>query len=81
MAQYFAYARGNRQEVHRLGSKKSGAMGGVNGWHSGVEVIAVYDKNKGDYFKVYLTGGSTRAKQSVYLGCYDGNKFIPKKTK
>jgi hypothetical protein len=80
VAQFYAYAKGNRQEVHRLGSKKSGARAGVNGWHSGIEVIGCHNDVLGDYFKVYLTGGSTRAKSDVYLGYYKGDEFIPDKT-
>jgi len=61
MAQFIAEIKGSRGSVTRLGSKKSGIWASVNGWRSGVDVIAETDANGRDLFKVYKTGGSNGA--------------------
>ena len=59
MAQYRATIQGQRGQASRLGGKKSGMSATINGWHSGVEVVARYDKEKNeDVFEVFRTTGS-----------------------
>jgi len=57
-AQFIGYVQGARGMEHRLGSKKSGMQVSVNGWNSGIKVVAT-NKNGRDHFDVYATGGST----------------------
>ena len=47
MAQFYVSAKGNRGEVHRLGSKNSGATGVVAGWEGAIETHMWYDEDKG----------------------------------
>lgn len=68
MAQYRATIQGNRSEASRLGHKTSGMVARVNGWHSGVKVIARYDKESdSDIFEVYKTSGSNGAKPDEHV--------------
>lgn len=74
MAQFRATIQGQRGEVSRLGSRKSGITARINGWHSGIRVEA-FERNGLDCFDVYQTGGSTGG-DSVYLGHLVGGKFL-----
>ena len=59
MAQYRAIIQGNRGNVSRLGSKKSGISAEINGWNKGVFVFGRFNKETGkDEFIVEETGGS-----------------------
>lgn len=62
MAQFRAIIRGQRGEVSRLGSKASGMVAHVDGWHTGatVRISHVVDEhgNGRDLVSVYRTHGS-----------------------
>ena len=57
MAQFKGTLSGNRGQVSRLGSKKSGMIAIVNSWNQGVKIIADHIDGE-DVFTVFLTGGS-----------------------
>ncbi len=57
MARFRATIQGQRGEVSRLGSSKSGITARVNGWNAGIRVEAESNGGK-DVFRVYYTGGS-----------------------
>ena len=57
MAQFRGIMQGQRGQVSRLGSKKSGLTARVDGWHSGIEIIASH-VNGEDIFEVYESKGS-----------------------
>ncbi len=66
MAHFYASARGNRGDVHRLGSKLSGVHTVAKGWDFGVEVYLYHDEATGrDFAKVYQTKGSSGPSSSV----------------
>jgi hypothetical protein len=58
MANFRALIRGQRGEASRLGSKQSGIVAHVDGWHSGVTVRVSHVDGR-DLFSVYRTSGST----------------------
>lgn len=60
MAQFRAIIRGQRGEVSRLGSKQSGMVAHVDGWHTGVTVRISHCDGR-DLVSVYRTGGSNAA--------------------
>lgn len=57
MAQFRAIIRGHRGEVSRLGSKQSGMVAHVDGWHTGATVRISHVDGR-DLVSVYRTGGS-----------------------
>jgi len=57
VAHYRALIQGNRGEVSRLGTKKSGMKAVVNAWGIGVKVEVQYENGE-NVFRVYKTGGS-----------------------
>lgn len=57
MSQFYASIQGNRGEVSRQGSKKSGIRGHIRGWNIGVRVICRHIDGE-DVCTVYRTGGS-----------------------
>jgi len=57
MSQFQATLAGNASPVSRQGTKASGLTVDVNGWNSGVRVVASHVDGV-DVFKVYATGGS-----------------------
>jgi hypothetical protein len=59
MAQFRGTLLGQRGAVSRLGSKKSGLVALVDGWHKGIRVIAWTAKDGQDHFTVWRTGGSS----------------------
>ena len=63
MAHFRATIQGQRGLVSRLGSKKSGIVATVDGWHRGVRIKAGH-VNGQDVFTVTLTGGSDGAEPS-----------------
>ena len=79
MAQYRATIDGRKGEVSRLGNKKSGLVAWVNGWRSGVSVVARFNEAKQeDEFVVYATGGSSGSHEAQFIGTVtDKGRFIP----
>ena len=71
MAQFRATIQGQRGEASRLGSKSSGIEANVNGWHSGVKVVAAHEGDQ-DVFYVYATGGSGQAQRSELIATVKG---------
>jgi hypothetical protein len=68
MAHFRAVIEGNRGPASRLGSKSSGIVARINGWHSGVIVEATYDTVTGrDVFFVRATGGSSGGDPDIYV--------------
>jgi hypothetical protein len=59
MARFMSVIKGNRGEVSRLGSPKSGIKAYINGWDLGVYVSGQVDEHGNDVFYIYKTGGST----------------------
>ena len=57
MAQFRAVIRGQRGEASRLGSKQSGIVAHVDGWHTGATVRISHVDGR-DLISVYRTGGS-----------------------
>lgn len=76
MAQFMTTIQGNRGETSRLGSKNSGMVARVNGWDSGVTVIAGHD-DEGDFFNVYQTGGSNHTTAQKLIGVLRNGEFTP----
>jgi hypothetical protein len=71
MAQFRATIKGQRGEVSRLGSRKTGLSARVNGWNLGVQVEAEYDADfDRDVFTMYLTGGSNQSNDRVLIGTF-----------
>jgi hypothetical protein len=76
MAQFYGTIKGTRGEASRLGDKKNGFTGTVNGWTGGVRVEAYYDEDIGqDVFKIYATGGSKGMECDGYIGKVINGKF------
>ena len=71
MAQFLAAIKGRRGKATRLGDKKSGITGRVNGWNGGVTVYATHVEGKGDQFEIFATGGSNKGGQSDFIGLVD----------
>ena len=57
MAQFRAIIRGQRGEASRLGSKQSGIVAHVDGWHTGATVRIDHVDGR-DRISIYRTGGS-----------------------
>lgn len=57
MAQFRAVIRGQRGEASRLGSKSSGMVAHVDGWHTGATVRISHVDGQ-DLVSVYRTAGS-----------------------
>lgn len=73
MARFRATIQGNRGQASRLGTPRSGIRATINGWHSGVTVLAdrLSDgtgQDIGDRFDIFATGGSTRGSGDQFLG-------------
>lgn len=58
MAHFYANIQGNRGEVTRMGTAKSGISGHIRGWNVGVRVYMGVDDEGNDVATVFLTGGS-----------------------
>lgn len=78
MAQFRATIQGQRGQASRLGSKKSGLVADINGWHNGVRVLAEYDEKNGtDVFVVYKTGGSSYGEHEKICTISNGRIVLP----
>jgi len=81
MARFRGTMTGNRGQVSRLGTAKSGIMAHVDGWNSGVSVQATLNKEGQDTFFIYATGGSNSRQKVEYIGqlvdTENGYKYIP----
>lgn len=61
MARFRGTLQGQRGQVSRLDSSKSGLAATINGWNVGIEVNAVYDPTtKKDVIRVWVTGGNNQ---------------------
>ena len=76
MAQFRATIEDSTGMVSRLCHKRQGIVAKVNGWSDGVKVIAAHDE-RGDYFDIYVTGGSNGRRQEECLGTLRDGKFVP----
>ena len=76
MAHFRATVQGNRGEASRLGTKGSGINAHIDGWNSGIRVVAFYNEaNKRDEFSLYFTSGSNGYGTSVSIGrVYEDDK-------
>lgn len=59
MARFRATIQGNRGIASRLGTKRSGIVATIAGWHIGVRVTIDVDPHGRDIITIYETGGST----------------------
>ena len=75
MAQFKAEIQGNRGSVSRLGHKTTGIQGHICGWESGIRVEGYHDKELGDIFLVYQTGGSGFKHKEVLVGKLVGESY------
>lgn len=68
MAHFLARIKGNRGDVTRTGSKRSGLSASINGWHLGCDVLIEYDeRRKTDVVTVWKTHGSAnRGRKKIY---------------
>lgn len=66
MARFFAEIVGNRGIASRVGTERSGMWAHVRGWNVGVEVQCL-DVGGVDVIRVYKTGGSSAARNSILL--------------
>lgn len=66
MAHFRSIIRGNRGESSRLGSKDSGMVASVDGWHTGATVRIAHVDGR-DLVSVYRTGGSNRGASEVLV--------------
>lgn len=57
MAHFRAVIRGNRGDASRLGSKDSGMVAHVDGWHTGA-TVRIWHCDGRDLVSVYRNGGS-----------------------
>ncbi len=57
MAHFRSVIRGQRGEASRLGSKQSGMMAHVDGWHTGV-TVHIHHVDGEDRIEIYRTTGS-----------------------
>ena len=74
MAQFRAMIRGQRGLATRLGSKKSGLVGNLDGWKSGVMVKCSTDQDGRDRFQIWRTGGSNRITPDVLVAEWVGEE-------
>ena len=76
MAQFIGKIQGQRGQATRLGSKSSGLEVQANGWNIGCTARLNYNGIKErDEIDIYVTAGSGKDKDRVYLGrffCEDG---------
>ena len=71
MAQYYANIQGNRGEATRMGTKSSGMIGHIRGWHIGCRVYVGWNEEKEcDEVTISLTSGSAGHKGSKELGTF-----------
>jgi len=69
MARFYASIEGQAQTpATRRGGKESGIAGHIRGWNVGVRVSGRVGEDGQDEFDVYLTGGSSGAFSSKFLG-------------
>ena len=76
MAQFKAEIQGNRGSVSRLGHKTTGIKGHICGWDTGIRVEGHYDKELGDIFLVWQTGGSLGRTRETLIGKLVGDSFV-----
>lgn len=57
MAQFIGYIRGQRNQVHRIGTKNSGLSVVANGWDIGGEIELTHENGE-DVIRFFVTGGS-----------------------
>jgi hypothetical protein len=81
-----ATAQGNRGAVSRLGGKDSGVETHAAGWSCGVRVWSHGETDGSEEFRIYMTGGSMGAINSVLIGRVvldkEGRRsFIPEPSK
>lgn len=68
MAHFRGTIEGDRGEVSRLGTKKSGLIATVNGWTTGVTVTIHYNEETGeDVVYIYRTDGSNSTGSRQFL--------------
>lgn len=69
MARFIGTVQGNRKEVSRCGTAKSGLTTICNGWDIGarceLQVI-----NNVDQITIYLTSGSNQSTEAIRLGTF-----------
>lgn len=83
MSHFYASIQGNRGEGTRMGTARSGIIGHIRGWDSGVEVSGHHDPDtETDSFNIHATSGSNGG-NSQLLGTVklvDGKPvFVPAK--
>lgn len=67
MARFRGTLKGNRGMASRLGTASSGLTAEVNGWNTGVIVLAGRDERDRDTFDIHVTGGSNVSKDRRLL--------------
>ena len=66
MAHFYGSMQGNKGEVTRCGTKKSGMTAHIRGWNIGVKVNIRHDKETGkDNYTIYETGGSNGGSETL----------------
>lgn len=69
MARFYGAMQGDdRTTVTRMGHKR--ISGHIRGWNIGAQVTCAVDSDGEDMVTVYLTGGSTGAHESKFLGTW-----------
>jgi hypothetical protein len=69
MAQYIGYLQGQRREVSRLGTKKSGLVATAQGWEVGARIyISWNEKTQEDEVWIYATSGTNGRRNAKLLG-------------
>ncbi len=76
MARFRSTMQGQRGLASRLGSKASGMRVNVNGWDSGLRIVARVDRQGRDTFDVYASGGSNDANVLTHLLTLQGSGVI-----
>lgn len=66
MAQFRSIIRGQRGEASRLGSKQSGMVAHVDGWHTGA-TIRIDHVDGRDRVSVYRTSGSGHGQSTIMV--------------
>lgn len=65
MARFKGWIKGQKGEVSRLGSSRSGLRADINGWNLGIEIFASVDDRGEDVFTIFKTGGSNGSSKQL----------------
>ena len=77
MARFIAYVQGNRREVSKLGSTKSGITAQAQGFNTGARIRVFVNKDGEDEVIIFRTGGTNKREPERVIARFAESQPVP----